>query len=84
MTATTVQRDHTAHSDPLGQARIQITLEDDVVTWRHVCCCGQPLGHAVPASPEVLSMLNGLTVRARRNALTTVTLAVTDFKEVSR
>lgn len=87
MTATPTlpaQRDHSAHADPLGQAHVRITVEDDAVTWQLVCCCGKPQGHPVPMPPEAMGMFTELRTRARRNAVTTVTLAVIDFKEVSR
>lgn len=78
------QRDHTTHADPLGQAHVQITLEDDAVNWQLICCCGRPLGHPVPMPPEAMGMFSELRTRARHNSLTSVTLAVVDFKEVAR
>lgn len=73
-----------SHRDPLGQTHLQITLEDDVATWRGICTCGRPCGHPTPMTDRELALFPELVRRARRNTLTTVTLAVVDFKEVAR
>lgn len=70
--------------DPLGQTHLQITLEDDAAAWTGICSCGKPNSNPTPMTDNELALFPELVRRARRNALTTVTLAIVDFKEVAR
>lgn len=84
MTLTTHLPGQRCGADPLGHDHVQLTLEDDVAVIRPVCPCGKPTGSSTPMTGQELALFPELVRRARRNALTTVTLAVVDFKEVAR